>query len=144
MPPSERVHRLIFHVVPGLRAECAQGLVPASCGSKSNSWPQGKGVKIAFEGINFIWKPDKESFADVMKGWTGLDKLQDFKVSYEDQEGDEIQVDVMKQGIVEFLADHRNHENPKLKAEWCQGVGFVRGVVPHTLWKEASEREGEF
>lgn len=101
-------------------------------GSKAKSsttWPSGKTIKIAFhetgsgkDGKIFVWKPDKEYFHEViMKAATGIG---DFDVSYQDKDGDTLQLDATKPGIEAFLADHGQHENPKLKVHGLFRVGF--------------------
>eukprot|EP00438_Fugacium_kawagutii_P002771 Skav202255 [mRNA] locus=scaffold1417:351329:353448:+ [translate_table: standard] len=113
-------------------------------GSKAKSsttWPAGKTVKIAFHEMDsgkdaktFVWKPDKEYFHEViMKAATGIG---DFDVSYQDKDGDMLQLDATKPGIESFLADHCQHESPRLKADGPLRVGFVGFVCSFVLRKQ--------
>ena len=92
----------------------------------SGTWPPGKTVKIQFqdEEVNgkdrkdpkiFQWKPESEYFHEVIMRQAAIG---DFEVSYQDKDGDKVQLDATKPGIEAFLSDHNQHSSPKLLVEW--------------------------
>eukprot|EP00439_Symbiodinium_sp_Y106_P063650 s1407_g9.t2 len=85
------------------------------------TWPAGKGVKIVFheqdqEGAKetFMWKPGREYLHDVFVK-AGM-SIADFHLAYE-QDGEVLQLDATKLGIEDFLTDHSQHPDPRLKAD---------------------------
>ncbi|CAE7029221.1 unnamed protein product [Symbiodinium sp. CCMP2592] len=86
------------------------------------TFPPEKSVKIVFhekdqEGTNKTvkWRPSREYLHDVFVK-AGM-SIADFEISYE--QGEEVfHLDATKPGIEEFLAEHAQHPDPRLKVEW--------------------------
>ena len=87
------------------------------------TWPPGKTVKIAFHEVDagkeakiFVWKPESEvSFREILMKQAAIG---DFEISYQDKDGDRVQLDATKSAIEAFLSDHSHHPSPKLQVEW--------------------------
>ena len=87
------------------------------------TWPPGKRVKIAFhekdtgkEPKIFVWKQESEvSFREIIMKQAAIG---DFEISYQDKDGDRVQLDATKSAIEAFLSDHSHHPSPKLLVEW--------------------------
>lgn len=102
--------------------------IMAMFGPTATTWPEGKAVKIDFhqkdtgETKTVVWKPERRYLHEViMNAQSGI-AIQDFEVSYEDNEGEKIELDATKLGIEDYLAEHRDHASPRLKAgryTWC-------------------------
>ena len=63
----------------------------------------------------FQWKPESEYFHEVIMRQAAIG---DFEVSYQDKDGDKVQLDATKPGIEAFLSDHNQHSSPRLLVEW--------------------------
>ena len=87
------------------------------------TWPPGKTVKIAFHEVDtgkepkiFVWKPESEvSFREIIMKQAAIG---DFEISYQDKDGDRVQLDATKSAIEAFLSDHSHHPSPKLLVVW--------------------------
>ncbi|CAE7025428.1 unnamed protein product [Symbiodinium sp. KB8] len=94
------------------------------------TFPAGKKVKISFHEVDqegahkvFMWKPDREYLHEVFVK-AGM-SIADFHISYK-QDGEDLQLDATKLGIEDFLADHCQHDDPRLKVEWRQASALEK------------------
>ena len=78
----------------------------------------------------FQWKPESEYFHEVIMRQAAIG---DFEVSYQDKDGDKVQLDATKPGIEAFLSDHNQHSQPQAAS----------GVAPAHDWRDHPKHSQE-
>ena len=64
---------------------------------------------------NVAWIPAKQPLYKVIMKQPAIG---DFELRYQDQDGEQWQLDATKEGIEEFLEQHTEHPSPSLQVEW--------------------------